>query len=75
MSTDRSRGCGAHDIGDTIPGSTFDYTCDDCVLPDNHLEYDESPDYYDSTNTSQRIRSDDEEPPALQDNKGARDPF
>lgn len=32
------RGCGYHPIGDAIPGSDFDYTCDDCVLPPNHYD-------------------------------------
>jgi hypothetical protein len=30
--------CGAHEIGDAIPGSDFDYTCDDCMLPEPHLD-------------------------------------
>lgn len=25
--------CGAHPLGDAIPGSYFNYTCDDCMLP------------------------------------------
>jgi hypothetical protein len=35
---DEQIGCGAHKIGEAIPGTDFDYTCDDCVLPLNHLD-------------------------------------
>lgn len=28
-----SNACGAHKLGEAIPGSYFDYTCDDCMLP------------------------------------------
>lgn len=37
MDDDR-KPCGAHDLGDAIPGSYFDYTCDDCMLPEPHLD-------------------------------------
>lgn len=30
--------CGSHNLGDAIPNSYFDYTCDDCTLPVVHLE-------------------------------------
>jgi len=43
--------CGAHSIGEAIPNSRFDYTCDDCMLPANWLDYDQDPEYkkhYDS---------------------------
>jgi len=30
--------CGAHELGETTPGSYFDYTCDDCMLPEPHLD-------------------------------------
>lgn len=33
--------CGAHQLGDAIPGSYFDYTCDDCMLPEPHLDPEE----------------------------------
>jgi len=27
--------CGAHKLGEAIPGSYFDYTCEDCMIPDS----------------------------------------
>ena len=30
--------CGAHPLGEATPGSYFDYTCDDCMLPEPHLD-------------------------------------
>lgn len=33
MSSQRDQdACGAHKLGEAIPGSYFDYTCDDCML-------------------------------------------
>lgn len=33
-----SHACGAHSIGEATPGTDFDYTCDDCMLPSNHVD-------------------------------------
>lgn len=35
---DRQQPCGAHKLGEARPGSYFDYTCDDCMLPEPHLD-------------------------------------
>jgi hypothetical protein len=49
--------CGAH--GAKPNGKpAFDYTCDDCMLPWNHIEYDETPEYieyHDNINHKKRI--------------------
>lgn len=48
--------CGAH--GAKPNGKpAFDYTCDDCMLPWNHIEYDETPEYleYDRKHNQKRI--------------------
>lgn len=36
--------CGSHGA-DKYGQPLFDYTCDDCMLPYNHKEYDEDPAY------------------------------
>lgn len=36
--------CGYHGA-DPNGKALFDYTCDDCMLPWNHLEYDQDPAY------------------------------
>lgn len=48
--------CGAHNIGEAIPNSRFDYTCDDCMLPYNWKDFDEDPNY---DNPSDEKRSDE----------------
>ena len=35
--------CGSH--GFANGKAVFDYTCDDCMLPPNHIDYDETPEY------------------------------
>lgn len=37
--------CGAHELGEAIPGSYFDYTCDDCMLPEPHLDPEDDPNF------------------------------
>lgn len=37
--------CGAHELGESIPGSYFDYTCDDCMLPEPHLDPEDDPNF------------------------------
>ena len=37
--------CGAHALGEAIPGSYFDYTCDDCMLQYPHLDPEDDPNY------------------------------
>ena len=37
MSQRNENACGAHNLGEAIPNSYFDYTCDDCMIP-NSLE-------------------------------------
>lgn len=46
MSQRDENACGAHNLGGAIPNSYFDYTCDDCMIPDSldpsdrvYLEY------------------------------------
>lgn len=33
MSQSDRNACGAHPLGEAIPNSYFDYTCDDCMIP------------------------------------------
>lgn len=57
MSSQRAEdACGAHY---DIP-SGFDYTCDDCMLPYNWKDYDESPEYIkqsDNPDKQERIKT------------------
>jgi len=51
--------CGAHKLGEAIPNSYFDYTCDDCMLPANWLDYDQDPEYikyHDNESNQERSR-------------------
>jgi len=36
--TSKNKACGAHQVGEATPGSDFDYTCDDCMLQEPHLD-------------------------------------
>lgn len=42
---DDQQPCGAHALGEAIPGSYFDYTCDDCMLQYPHLDPEDDPNY------------------------------
>ena len=53
--------CGAHKLGEAIPGSYFDYTCDDCMLPFNH---------YDPPEINDLIVSDDSKDDEKRNKKG-----
>ena len=68
--------CGAPKIGEAIKGSRFDYTCDDCMLPYNWLDYDQSPEYlkyYDNQSNQERSRqgkTNEETKPTMGDGSG-----
>lgn len=46
--------CGAHKLGEAIPNSYFDYTCDDCMLPYNHKDPEDDPNFKDDKENNKK---------------------